>query len=138
MGKLNVDMGKILATQGGKNEILVIDDSSIARKTVAQNLKYYGFDVMEADSGIGGLKTYLSKQRQIALVILSLTLSDVPGVAILAKLREKDPDAKVVVITESTSTEFKQADEGEVAGVLRKPISTDRLLKVIHLALAEG
>ena len=48
MGKLNIDLGKVLATQGGKNAILVIDDSNIARKTLAKNLEYYGFEIFEA------------------------------------------------------------------------------------------
>ena len=34
MGKLNIDLGNVLATQGGKQAILVIDDSNIARKTL--------------------------------------------------------------------------------------------------------
>jgi len=49
-------------------------------------------------------------------------------------LQQLDPEVKVIVCTESASTEFKQTGQ-QVAGVLRKPISTDRLLKVLHLAL---
>lgn len=134
MGKLNIDLGKVLATQGGNSAILVIDDSAIARKTLAKNLEYYGFDVIEAASGIEGLQTYLARKREIAIVLLDIVLPDVPGEKVLAKLQELDPDVKVVVCTESASTEFKQQGQ-KVVGVLRKPISMDRLLKVLHLAL---
>lgn len=134
MGKLNIDLGKVLATQGGKHAVLVVDDSAIARKTLAKNLQYYGFDVFEAESGIDGLQTYLAKKREIAIVLLDWVLPDVPGDRILAKLQELDPEVKVVVCTESASTEFKQQGQ-KVDGVLRKPVSMDRLLKVLHLAL---
>ncbi|MFP6647249.1 MAG: response regulator [Candidatus Latescibacterota bacterium] len=134
MGKLNIDLGKVLATQGGKQAILVIDDSNIARKTLAKNLEYYGFEIFEAATGIEGLQTYLAKKREIALVVLDIVLPDVPGEKVLAKLQELDPEVKVIVCTESASTEFKQQGK-KVAGVLRKPISIDRLLKVLHLAL---
>ncbi|HJP29135.1 MAG TPA: response regulator [Candidatus Latescibacteria bacterium] len=134
MGKLNIDLGKVLATQGGNHAILVIDDSAIARKTLAKNLEYYGFDVFEAESGIEGLQSYLANKREIAIVILDIVLPDVPGERILAKLQELDPEVKVIVCTESASTEFKQQGQ-KVAGVLRKPISTDKLLRVLHLAL---
>jgi DNA-binding NtrC family response regulator len=137
MGRLNIDMSKILATQGGKQAILVIDDSAIARKTLTKNLEYYGFEVFEAGAGIEGLQTFLAKKREIALVILGYVLPDVPGDKILAKLIQLDPEVKVVVCTESASTEFKQQGQ-KVAGVLRKPISIDRLLKVLHLALGLG
>ena len=134
MGKLNVDISKVLATQGGKQAVLLIDDSTIARKTLSRNLAYYGFEVFEADAGISGLQLFLEKKRDIAIVILDMVLEDVPGEAVLAKLQQLDPEVKVVVCTESASTEFKQTGQ-KVAGVLRKPIATDRLLKVIHLAL---
>ena len=134
MGKLNIDLSKVLATQGGKQAVLLIDDSAIARKTLGRNLEYYGFEVIEADAGIAGLKLFLERRREIAIVILDLVLSDVKGEAVLAKLQQLDPEVKVIVCTESASTEFKQTGQ-KVAGVLRKPISTDRLLKVLHLAL---
>lgn len=137
MSRLNVDISKILATQGGKQALLVIDDSAIARKSLARNLEYYGFEVFEAGGGIEGLQTFLAKRRQIALVILDLVLPDVKGEVVLKKLQELDPQVKVVVFTESASTEFKQTGQ-KVAGVLRKPISIDRLLKVLHLALGLG
>ncbi|HIG18954.1 MAG TPA: response regulator [Candidatus Handelsmanbacteria bacterium] len=41
--------------QGGKQAILVTDDSNIARKTMAKNLEYYGFETFEAPSGTEGL-----------------------------------------------------------------------------------
>ena len=134
MGKLNINISKVLATQGGKQAVLVIDDSAIARKTLSRNLEYYGFEVIEADAGIAGLKLFLERQREIAIVILDMVLEDVQGDVVLAKLQQLDPEVKVVVCTESASTEFKQTGQ-KVAGVLRKPIATDRLLKVIHLAL---
>lgn len=134
MGKLNINISKVLATQGGKQAVLVIDDSAIARKTLSRNLEYYGFEVIEADAGIAGLKLFLERQREIAVVILDMVLEDVQGEVVLAKLQQLDPEVKVVVCTESASTEFKQTGQ-KVAGVLRKPIATDRLLKVIHLAL---
>ena len=132
--KLNIDISKVLATQGGKQAMLVIDDSAIARKTLSRNLEYYGFEVIEADAGIAGLKLFLERQREIAIVILDMVLEDVQGEVVLAKPQQLDPEVKVVVCTESASTEFKQTGQ-KVAGVLRKPIATDRLLKVIHLAL---
>jgi len=134
MGKLNINISKVLATQGGKQAVLVIDDSAIARKTLSRNLEYYGFEVIEADAGIAGLNLFLERQREIAIVILDMVLEDVQGEVVLAKLQQLDPEVKVVVCTESASTEFKQTGQ-KVAGVLRKPIATDRLLKVIHLAL---
>jgi len=134
MGKLNINISKVLATQGGKQAVLVIDDSAIARKTLSRNLEYYGFEVIEADAGIAGLKLFLERQREIAIVILDMVLEDVQGEVVLAKLQQLDPEVKVVVCTESASTEFKQTGQ-KVAGVLRKPIATDQLLKVIHLAL---
>ena len=52
MGKLNIDLGKVLATQGGQKAIPVGDDSAVVRKTLAPNLECTGLEVMEAATGI--------------------------------------------------------------------------------------
>ena len=96
MGKLNIDIRKVLATQGGKQAVRVIDDSAIARKTLSRNLEYYGFEVIEADAGIAGLKLFLERQREIAIVILDMVLEDVQGEAVLAKLQQLDERLAII------------------------------------------
>ena len=113
--------------------ILIIDDQAMARKNVRRTLEYYGHTVLEGEDGRNGLQLFNQEQARIDLVLLSLTMSGTPGEKILAALRTLKPQIKVAVFTDQPTTELKAKDEfGNLVGIIRKPVSTDRLLAVVR------
>ena len=116
--------------------ILVIDDQGIARKTIRRMLEYHGYTVLEAADGREALEVFQREQAAIGLVVLDLTLPDTSGEQMLARLRVLEPQVKVAVCTDQTVSELKRQDEfREVAGIIRKPVRTDRLLATVRQAL---
>lgn len=116
--------------------ILVIDDQAIARRTVRRLLEYHGFEVLEAASGAEGLVLFQRESARIALVVLDLTLPDILGPDMLARMRSMKPEAQIAVCTDESITDLKRSPQyQEAAGYLRKPIRTDRLLAVVREAL---
>jgi DNA-binding NtrC family response regulator len=115
--------------------ILVIDDQPIARSTLRRQLEYYGFEVMEADTAIAGLRTYHQERARIGLVFLDLGLPDLSGEETFARLRKLDPQAKVALCSEEAATEVKAQEVFQGAlGVIKKPVRTDRLLAMVRKA----
>jgi two-component system chemotaxis response regulator CheY len=128
--------GKLRLPKIGPRTILVVEDQAIARSTIRRQLEYYKYEVVEGATGAQGLQVFQQKQSYIDLVLLDLSLPDIPAEQVLARLRALDPEVKVVVCTEQTLAEGRP-ELKDVVGVLRKPIRTDRLLALLHLALGQ-
>ena len=78
--------------------IMIVDDSRISRRVLRNSLELQGHTVIaEASSGDEALRLY--DEIKPDLVTMDITMPGMDGIECLFRLREKDPDAKVVMIT---------------------------------------
>ncbi len=114
--------------------ILVVDDSSLARRAARQILQEQGFAVEEASDGAQALERYFLKKPD--LVLLDMVMSGMYGLDVLAKLRELDPEVRVIVVTADiqTSTE-EQVRAAGAAAFLNKPINRAKLIETVSAVL---
>src|SRR5262245_33809496 len=82
--------------------ILVVDDSGFARRTLKQMLEGAGHTVDEAKDGPEALERYFLDKPD--LVMLDMVMEGMNGLEVLAKLRELDPEAKVIIATADVQT----------------------------------
>jgi two-component system, chemotaxis family, chemotaxis protein CheY len=118
--------------------VLVVDDSAYARRILRGTLEKAGYTVEEAGSGMSAIESYFLGRHDI--VLLDLTMEDMGGVEVLARLKEIDANVPVVVI----SADVQSTTEGVVkaAGAsyfLGKPAQSAEVLNAIRssLGLAE-
>ena len=114
--------------------ILLIDKQPMSRNTLKSQLEYYHYAVLAADSARSSVQIFQQHQRAIDLVVLDLDLVDAPGTKVLEILRKLSPELKVIAITDQGVADGRDEFAG-LAGVLRKPVRTDRLLAVVGRAL---
>ena len=118
-------------------KILIVDDSSLSRRTLRRILESAGYEVVEADDGMTALEVYFLEKP--VLVLLDLVMKGMYGLDVLGKLREMDPKALVVVasadIQSSTRT---MADEAGALGFIHKPFVSEQVIASVEAALAEG
>lgn len=114
--------------------ILLIDAQPMSRNTLKSQLEYYQYAVLAADSARSSVQTFQQHQRAIDLVVLDLDLVDAPGTKVIEILRKLSPDLKIIAITDQGVADGRDECAG-LAGVLRKPVRTDRLLAVVGRAL---
>ncbi|HIG52443.1 MAG TPA: response regulator [Candidatus Latescibacteria bacterium] len=114
--------------------ILLIDPQPMSRNTLKSQLEYYQYIVLPTVDARSGLQTFQQNQRTVDLVILDLKLKDEPATKVLEILRKLSPELKIIAITDQSVTENQPAFAG-LAGLLRKPIRTDRLLALVSKAL---
>ena len=114
--------------------ILLIDAQPMSRNTLKSQLEYYQYAVLPADSARSSVQTFQQHQRAIDLVVLNLDLKNAPGTKMLGILRKLAPELKIIAITDQGVADGRDEFEG-LAGVLRKPVRTDRLLAVVGRAL---
>jgi two-component system, OmpR family, KDP operon response regulator KdpE len=114
-------------------KILVIDDEPPIRKLLRVGLSSRGYEVLEAPTGNTALELLA---RKPALVILGLGLPDVDGLDLLRKIRHRQENLPIVVLS-------SRGDEaGKVAALdlgaddyITKPFGMDELLARMRAAM---
>src|SRR5690349_17020 len=120
-----------------KAKILIVDDDSAVRWTLAKALRGSGYDPVEAGTAAAALTTFDAEQP--ALTLLDINLPDESGLNVLTKIKERRPDALVIMITTDVHVENTIAAlRGQAYDFLGKPINLDELEVRIHNALEAG
>ena len=80
-------------------KILVIDDTALARESVAKLLEYEGFDAMRARNGKEGWAMMYNETPD--LILLDLMMPEMDGITFLRQLRRSTlwKDMPVIVLT---------------------------------------
>ena len=108
-----------------RRTILIVEDDPALRRLYRDALSFAGFGVCEAGNGYEALQCL--EGYKIDLVILDLMLPMFSGHVVRAEIAAHAPNIPIIVVTGSP----EQAPAG-VAHVLRKPVTTDRLLAVVR------
>lgn len=115
--------------------ILIVDDSGLARRRARAILEAAGFDVLEAEDGVAALESYFVSKPD--LVLLDLVMKGMYGLDVLAKIREMDADARVIVVSADVqSSSHELAAAAGAVGFLVKPMDADDALPLIRATLA--
>lgn len=77
--------------------ILVVDDEELIRWSLAEHLRGEGFEVIEAEDGIDCLEKV--EQRSPDLIITDLKMPRMDGMEALRRLREREEEVPVIVLT---------------------------------------
>jgi two-component system, chemotaxis family, chemotaxis protein CheY len=119
-----------------RNKVLVVDDSGLARRSTRRALESAGYDVVEAEDGLSALERYFVEKPSV--VLLDLVMKGMYGLEVLAKLKEMDPKACIVVVTadiQNTSRELSSA--GGASGFLNKPAKPEEIVAAVRHAVGE-
>ena len=122
---------KNLKTQ--QQRILVVDDEKMIRWSLGEALRGWGFDPIEAATASAGLAAFESETP--AAVLLDINLPDGSGLDVLRKLRQREPDAVIIMITANVLVdETIAALRGGAYDFIGKPINLEEL----HVAIRNG
>ena len=117
--------------------ILVVDDDSLVRWSLAQHLSQHGFEVATAATGAEALARARSAPVP-RLVVLDLKLPDMDGLALLAALRHQLASVPVIVLSAHLTPEMVvRLHDASVTQVVEKPFQLDALLELARRCLAE-
>jgi CheY-like chemotaxis protein len=111
--------------------VLVVDDDSSARESMAEVLDAKGYCVLQAQNGQRALDVLKKTPHFPCLVLLDLAMPVMDGREFLER-RARDPilrDIPVVVVSGNTRSD--EPPEG-ICAYLCKPVNVDRLIEVIE------
>src|SRR5262245_44040674 len=117
--------------------VLVVDDHALLRTGVA-NIISQEPDlqvVAEAANGLEAVEAYERYRPDVALLDLRMPVME--GVEAVRQIRERDPNAKVIVLTTyDTDEDITRALKAGAKAYVLKDIAADALIACIHDVLA--
>jgi two-component system, chemotaxis family, chemotaxis protein CheY len=117
--------------------ILVVDDSGFARRMLRQVLEAAGHTVDEASNGNDALERYFLKKPDA--VLLDLVMEGMTGMEVLAKLKELDPQARVIIASADVQSSTRaEAQTAGAMGFVNKPFNGKQVQEVLASVLAGG
>src|SRR5689334_16694381 len=121
------------ALKNYKERILVVDDEKMIRWSLTEALRGWGFEPIEAATTAAGLASFEAESP--AAVLLDINLPDGSGLDVLRKMRQREPDAVIIMITANVLVdETIGALRGGAYDFIGKPINLEEL----HVAIRNG
>lgn len=122
-------------------KILVLDDEEIVRVSCKKCLTPEGYDVDVAANGVEGLA--IIENNRYDVILTDLKMPDMDGMEFLAKVKERYPDTKVIMITGYSTVEHAvKAMRMGAYNYIEKPFTPDALIEAVKEAMvgekAEG
>jgi two-component system KDP operon response regulator KdpE len=114
--------------------VLAIDDEPAILRFLRTSLSAQDYDVLEADTGEGGLA--LLQRNAVDVVMLDLGLPDIDGLEVLCRMRASGSTVPVIVLSSRGDETGKVAAlDGGADDYVTKPFGMDELLARIRAAV---
>jgi two-component system response regulator AtoC len=113
---------------------MIVDDERLVRWSLRQKCEEWGYHVIEADSGLPGLK--LAQRESPDLVLLDVRMPDLTGIEVLDQLKKNGDARAVIMITADPQLDdVKAALKLGAYDFVGKPVDFDELHVTIRNAL---
>ncbi|MCX5817936.1 MAG: UDP-3-O-acyl-N-acetylglucosamine deacetylase [Proteobacteria bacterium] len=114
--------------------VLIIDDEKAILDSLSSILQDEGFQVFKAIDGNEGLALFEKERPEV--VLLDVWMPGMDGLQALKRIKKKDKDAMVIVISgHGTISTAVEAVKRGAYDFLEKPLSIDKVLEVISRGL---
>lgn len=130
--------------------VLIVDDHSVVREGLRTILQRSGFDVV-GEAGSGREAVAKTEALHPDVVLLDIRMPDEDGLHALARIKERVPDTRVIILTTYTNPGYlaqaiiagatgyltKEASPGQIIGAIQAAVAGDQLLdrRVLEMAL---
>ncbi len=123
-------------TRSGSGSVLIVDDELTIRESTKDLLEDLGYTVHTASDGAKGIQFYKEHGHEIDLCIVDLAMPKVGGTEVLSRIKARNPDAKVIILTGYLvdRQEENLLKQGAMQ-VLTKPLRLGQLSRIVSQAL---
>jgi|SRR6266496_1024318 len=116
---------------------LIVDDSAFARENLKHTLESFGAQVVgEAGDGLAAVTEYERVQPDV--VLMDITMPEMDGIAATEKIVQRNPGARVVMVSSVGYQEnIVAALQRGARHFVQKPVTPEVLYEVIKYVLDE-
>ena len=114
--------------------ILLVDDAVFMRMKLKDILEKNGYEVVgEAQNGLEAIEKY--KTEKPDLVTMDITMPEMDGVTALKKIKEIDPNAKVIMCSAmGQQSMVMDAIQAGAIDFIVKPFDNERVIESVNKA----
>lgn len=117
----------------GSETVLVVDDEEMIIAMYQNILKRLGYKVLSAGGGKEAIQIYKENKGKIDMVILDMIMPEMGGRDVYDKLKEINPDVKVLLSTGySLQNQVAEILEQGFVGFIQKPFNIRELSQIIR------
>jgi two-component system cell cycle sensor histidine kinase/response regulator CckA len=116
----------------GQGTILLVEDEDGLRSLNARGLRSRGYTVIEAANGLEAIEMLEEEQGAVDLVVSDVVMPEMDGPTMLAQMREKNPNLKIIFVSGYAEDAFeKSLPEGQQFNFLPKPFTLSQLVAAV-------
>jgi two-component system chemotaxis response regulator CheY len=112
--------------------ILVVDDSAMMRKVILRTLKMAGLEFDRAlEAGNGKEALACLRMNKVELIMCDINMPVMTGLQLLQQIKEENLAVGVPIVmvtTESSESQVRQAILSGARGYIRKPFSIEHIM----------
>jgi CheY-like chemotaxis protein len=127
-----VKLDKQAAPAAGGATILLVEDEENMLRLLERAFSRRGYRILKADTGQSALELYQRHKEQIDVVLLDMGLPRVSGREVLRKIRNENPDAKIVVTSGYVEPALKLEIDQTHARLLHKPYTPNDVFEIVQ------
>ncbi|MBQ4313892.1 MAG: response regulator [Lentisphaeria bacterium] len=121
---------------GGSETILIVDDQETIWDFLIEALQMLGYSVLLAENGADAVEIYQENPGVIDLVLMDMIMPKLGGSQAFSKIREIDPEAKILLSSGFVNEEdIQHLLKQGACGFLSKPHRLPVVVKAIRNAL---
>lgn len=119
-------------------KILIVDDDSVLRESLAAGLEAEGYSVSQARDGREGLSR--ATEWRPDLVVLDLVMPQLGGLEVCRKMREAGVESPIIILTGEKKEEIDKVLGLELGAddYMVKPFGMSELVARVHAVLRRG
>jgi two-component system chemotaxis response regulator CheY len=113
-------------------KVLITDDTAFMRMTLRNVLEKNGYEIVgEAEDGVQAIEQYSLVKPD--LVTMDITMPNMDGITAIKKIIEKDPEAKIVVVSAMGQKALViEALNSGAKDFIVKPFQPDRIVEALQ------
>src|SRR5215216_620636 len=122
-------------TKEEKVRVLLVEDHATVRDAIASSFEgEAGFEVVGQAASLAQARTMLEETGQrVDVAMVDLGLPDGYGADLIGELREKNPQAQVLVLSATADrSEIARVAEAGAAGILNKTVHLDEVVETVR------
>ena len=113
-------------------KLLIVDDEDDVREFAANFFRKRKVEVVTASSGEEAIE--IADKQRPNLILLDLKMNGIDGLEALRRIKEKDKDIKVIMVTGKKPEEedaFDKCSQLGALGYIHKPLQLDELERIV-------